>query len=101
MRALAIGGTGFIGLNLVDELLAQGAQVRVTRRKRSATILLQGRSAAISAVIWTIRRSVRRTNTSSRASNSALRQKRESGPSPYVGAALGSRSTRASLMARD
>jgi dihydroflavonol-4-reductase len=47
MRALVIGGTGFIGLNLVDELLAQGAQVRVTRRKRSATILLQGRSVEL------------------------------------------------------
>lgn len=43
MRALVIGGTGFIGLNLVDELLASGASVRVTRRKQSATILLQGR----------------------------------------------------------
>jgi dihydroflavonol-4-reductase len=43
MRALVIGGTGFIGLNLVDELLAQGATVRVTRRRKSATILLQGR----------------------------------------------------------
>lgn len=44
MRALVIGGTGFIGLNLVDELLAQGAAVRVTRRRKSATILLQGRA---------------------------------------------------------
>jgi dihydroflavonol-4-reductase len=47
MRALVIGGTGFIGLNLVDELLAQGARVRVTRRKRSATILLQGRAVEL------------------------------------------------------
>ena len=43
MRALVIGGTGFIGLNLVDALIAHGDSVRVTRRKRSATILLQGR----------------------------------------------------------
>jgi len=43
MRALVIGGTGFIGLNLVDALLAAGAGVRVTRRKQTATILLRGR----------------------------------------------------------
>ena len=47
MRALVIGGTGFIGLNLVDSLLASGASVRVTRRKRSATILLQGRAVEL------------------------------------------------------
>jgi dihydroflavonol-4-reductase len=41
MHALVIGGTGFIGRNLIDELLAMGATVRVTQRKRSATILLQ------------------------------------------------------------
>ena len=39
-RALVIGGTGFIGINLVDELLARGVSVRVARRKRSPTILL-------------------------------------------------------------
>jgi dihydroflavonol-4-reductase len=43
MRALVIGGTGFIGLNVVDALLATGAHVRVTRRKQTATILLRGR----------------------------------------------------------
>ena len=43
MRALVIGGTGFLGLNLVDALLARRAHVRVTRRKTTATILLQGR----------------------------------------------------------
>ncbi len=47
MRALVIGGTGFIGLNVVDALLAAGATVRVTRRKRSATILLQGRKVEL------------------------------------------------------
>jgi dihydroflavonol-4-reductase len=43
MRALVIGGTGFIGLNVIDALLADGARVRVTRRKQTPTILLQGR----------------------------------------------------------
>lgn len=47
MRALVIGGTGFIGLNVVDALLAAGATVRVTRRKQSATILLQGRNVEL------------------------------------------------------
>jgi dihydroflavonol-4-reductase len=47
MRALVIGGTGFIGLNVVDALLGAGARVRVTRRKRSATILLQGRDVEL------------------------------------------------------
>jgi len=43
MRALVIGGTGFIGLNLVDALLEAGAEVRITRRKTSATVLLRRR----------------------------------------------------------
>lgn len=43
MRALVVGGTGFIGLNVVDELLAQGAQVRVSRRKQSVTALVRRR----------------------------------------------------------
>lgn len=43
MRALVIGGTGFIGLNIVDALLAAGARVRVTRRKQSITVLLRRR----------------------------------------------------------
>lgn len=47
MRALVIGGTGFIGLNLVDALLAAGASVRLTRRKQTATILLRGRSVEL------------------------------------------------------
>jgi dihydroflavonol-4-reductase len=49
MRALVIGGTGFIGLNVVDALLAAGASVRVTRRKQTATILLQGRRVELVA----------------------------------------------------
>jgi dihydroflavonol-4-reductase len=44
MRALVIGATGFIGLNVVDALLSAGASVTVTRRKQSATILLSGRA---------------------------------------------------------
>ena len=47
MRALVIGGTGFIGLNVVDALLAAGASVRVTRRKQTATILLRGRKVEL------------------------------------------------------
>ncbi len=43
MRALVIGATGFIGVNLVDALIAAGIDVRATRRKRSPTILLARR----------------------------------------------------------
>lgn len=43
-RALVIGATGFIGLNIVDELLARGVEVRVTRRPESVTVLLRKRA---------------------------------------------------------
>lgn len=43
MKALVIGATGFIGVNLVDALLAEGVEVRAVRRKRSPTILLAKR----------------------------------------------------------
>ncbi len=43
-RALVIGGTGFIGVNLVDALLAEGVAVRVTTRPSSATLLLRKRN---------------------------------------------------------
>jgi dihydroflavonol-4-reductase len=43
MRALVIGGTGFLGLNIVDALLASGVDVTVTRRKRSITVLARRR----------------------------------------------------------
>jgi dihydroflavonol-4-reductase len=40
MRALVLGATGFVGINVVDALLAAGATVRVSRRSRSPMILL-------------------------------------------------------------
>ncbi len=39
MRALVIGASGFVGLRVVDALLASGAEVRVTRRKSTPTML--------------------------------------------------------------
>lgn len=47
MRALVIGGTGFVGLNVVDALLAAGASVTVTRRKQSITMLLRKRPVTL------------------------------------------------------
>lgn len=47
MRALVIGGTGFVGLNIVDALLAAGASVTVTRRKRSITVLVRKRPVTL------------------------------------------------------
>ncbi|MCL2725191.1 MAG: NAD-dependent epimerase/dehydratase family protein [Polyangiaceae bacterium] len=46
MRALVIGGTGFVGLNIVDELLAKGAEVRVSRRAQSITMLVRRRAVS-------------------------------------------------------
>lgn len=43
MRALVIGGTGFVGLGIVDALLERGAEVRVTRREQSVTLLVRKR----------------------------------------------------------
>lgn len=42
-RALVIGGTGFIGLSIVDALLERGVDVRVSRRKQSITLLVRKR----------------------------------------------------------
>ena len=48
-RALVIGGTGFIGLNIVDALLAQDVRVRVTRRPRSITAYVRRRPVELVA----------------------------------------------------
>ncbi len=42
-RAVVVGGTGFIGLHVVDALLAGGWTVRATRRPSSPTLLLRRR----------------------------------------------------------
>lgn len=42
-RALVIGATGFVGLHVVDALLAAGWTVRASRRKSSPTLLLRRR----------------------------------------------------------
>lgn len=44
MRALVIGGTGFVGLNLVDALLAHGWAVSVPLRRHSITLHLRTRA---------------------------------------------------------
>lgn len=47
MRALVVGGTGFLGLNIVDALLARGAAVTVTRRRSSITAYVRRRPVAL------------------------------------------------------
>lgn len=42
-RALVIGASGFIGLHVVDRLLAQGIEVRATVRKSTPTMFLRKR----------------------------------------------------------
>lgn len=49
MRALVIGASGFLGLRVVDALLALRADVRVTRRKSTATVLFGRRPLE---VVW-------------------------------------------------
>jgi dihydroflavonol-4-reductase len=42
-RVLVIGASGFVGLNVVDALLARGFAVRATRRRATATVFLRSR----------------------------------------------------------
>ena len=48
-RALVVGGTGFIGLAIVDALLHRGMTVRVSRRKRSITVYVRKRPVELVA----------------------------------------------------
>lgn len=43
MRALVIGASGFVGLNVVDALVADGHEVRVTVRAHTVTLFLRKR----------------------------------------------------------
>ncbi len=45
--ALVIGGTGFIGIHVVDALLEANFEVSVTRRKSSVTLLVRKRPVAL------------------------------------------------------
>jgi dihydroflavonol-4-reductase len=49
MRALVVGASGFVGLRVVDALLAAGWEVRVTRRKSTPTIVFGRRPLE---VVW-------------------------------------------------
>ncbi len=46
-QALVVGGSGFIGLHVVDALLARGWTVSATRRKSSPTMLLRRRPVTL------------------------------------------------------
>lgn len=46
-RILVVGATGFVGLHVVDALLAAGYAVRATRRPRSVTLLLRRRDVEL------------------------------------------------------
>lgn len=46
-RALVIGGSGFIGLHVVDVLIERGWAVSVTRRKSTPTMLLRRRPVSL------------------------------------------------------
>jgi dihydroflavonol-4-reductase len=47
MKVLVIGGSGFIGLNIVDALLAAGHTVRATRRRSTPTMFLRKRAVEL------------------------------------------------------
>lgn len=49
MRALVVGASGFVGLRVVDALLAAGFDVRVTRRKSTPTVVFGKRPLE---VVW-------------------------------------------------
>ena len=46
-RALVIGASGFIGLNVVDALIERGFRVRATRRRSTATMFLRDRGVEL------------------------------------------------------
>ncbi len=46
-KALVIGGSGFVGIHVVDALLERGFDVAVTRRKSTPTILLRRRPVTL------------------------------------------------------
>lgn len=47
MKALVIGASGFVGLNVVDALLAHGHTVRATQRRKTITLLLRNRGVEL------------------------------------------------------
>jgi len=47
VKALVIGASGFLGLNVVDALRDAGHEVRATRRKKTITVLLRKRGVEL------------------------------------------------------
>ena len=46
-RALVVGGSGFIGSNIVEELLGRGVNVRATRHRTSPRLLIRNKSIEV------------------------------------------------------